>query len=206
MSSIESKTPYFGLVDFFLYLAPGTMVLLSIMLAAGITPADLSTHSSLATSLLAMLVAYFLGHAIYPLSYLLRNEKLHKALFCNRKTSNLDRYKESFSKQYQVAIFAHPEFCLSQLVRYKSLARFSIAMVWPSLFMAIGIILYLNLYAVFKKPFIFAIFSVIVLLVIAYGFFCRFGRYWRRAEQIEEHCKLCTMRKVHRKDICYVPE
>lgn len=194
MSAVESKTPYFGLVDFFLYLAPGTIVLLSLMLVAGVTAADLSKYSSLATSILAILVAYFLGHAVYPLSYILRNKKLHGKLCRKQRNSNCDPYKESFSQEFQEAIFSHPDFCLSQLVRYKSLARFTIAMVWPSIFMAFGIAFYI---IKFVNQAWIAIFSFLLLICTAYGFFCRFGRYWRRADQIEEHCKSCPIHEEH---------
>jgi len=195
---LESKTPYFGQIDFFLYLAPGSIVLLSIILFTGITPAALSEHSNIATSILGIFIAYFLGHAIYPLNYFLR-KYLHKKLATKSHELDEDKYEnEFFSEGIQNAFLKHPEFCLSQLLRYRSLARFTTAMLFPCIILGFGIAFYV--YHVLQESasnlirVSIAILSVILGFCAALGFSHRYERYWLRIKQIMDSCNSCPIK------------
>ncbi|NIM10904.1 MAG: hypothetical protein GTO45_02855 [Candidatus Aminicenantes bacterium] len=191
--SIENK--YFGMHDFFLYLVPGTMVLFSIALFIGITAANIKNYSSLATSILVILVSYFLGHAIHPINILIRkifNRKLSK----KKGISDRDQYEQDFFKKFfQKTLKAHPEFCLWQLVRYRNLARFTAAMVVPCILIGLGvafnIIIYLKM-PVIGLRWVIAGVSFILGFFAAYGFWRRYARYWRRLELLMKNCDSCA--------------
>jgi hypothetical protein len=136
--------------------------------------------ATLGTSVLVILAAYVLGHAVYPLSYGLPELSVD----CNLGKDN------SFNEKFQNTLCAHPDFCLSLLVRYRALARFSRAMVLP-----IALIACIAAYRIGFLPQAagWAAFIWLVLMLCAVGFWCRYTRYWRRAEIITEWCEHCPL-------------
>jgi hypothetical protein len=234
----DTKIPNFGLLDFFLYLTPGTFVLLSIFLFAGLTPADLDKYPSVTVSIISILVAYFLGHAIYPISYILRacyhgkpaiasptegskatqtegtketqTEDSEATQAEGSKETQTEHSKQSdgyesdfFNDAYLTTLMRHKDYCLSQLVRYRTLSRFVIAMIVPCILISLGTFIYLLCHL--KEPecivrWIYAIAAILLGSIASLGFWRRYGRYWKRLQRIMEKCYGCGEQQEKKKD------
>jgi len=77
------------------------------------------------TAIFAILVAYFLGQVIYVLTYPLR------AILGPKE--EWSEHSPEFKDAYMCLIEQYPEFFAAEVSRYRSLARFALAMVVPSL-------------------------------------------------------------------------
>jgi hypothetical protein len=142
-----------------LLFVPGTIVLLSVLVFEQPSPDKVTQYGSLGTSLLGVVIAYFLGHVVYPVNLLLR------PLFY---WGLLDKESDSdFGRKYLDTIERHASAYEAEVSRYRSLARFCSAMVPPSVMLGVA--------GAFRwqEPWL----CLVVALLAAAGFVWRYRRY-----------------------------
>ena len=184
----------FGLRDLLLYLIPGGIVLLGVLVTAGDFPHELGRYPGFAASLLGVLIAYFLGHAIYPINYRLWKWILpHKN--CRKKDEReCSEECEYFSRAYSRVADAHWEYHISEVSRFRSLARFASAMITPSILLAIAVIVRLWLD---RGDSSLAVLIALTVAVSALGLLCvigfvgRYKRYQLRFMNLVWRCEDC---------------
>ena len=192
----------FNLRDLLLYLIPGGVVLLAILVAAGDFPYRLNLYPGFAASLLGILIAYFLGHAIYPINYrlwkwILPSQECRKET--NSESSEEPRREcseecEYFSRAYSRVADKHWDYHISEVSRFRSLARFASAMIVPSvlLLLAAGIRLMTDFKAI---PLPIRIPLGLAVAACSYpcakGFAGRYRRYQLRFMNLVWRCEDC---------------
>ena len=169
--SLEGKTSDIGLRDFLFYLVPGAMVLASVLLFAGTEPAQLQKWSGLGGSFAAVIVAYVLGQMVYPLSYIPR-----KLFFT--KGRSLSKFDELSIKTIR-AIEEYQSVFVSISFRDRSFARFTLAMVFPTILLGIALFWTLRL-----QHFPLAMLVVALGFAVAAGFIFRAKHYDTRYRRV----------------------
>lgn len=164
----EYRTPQFGLRDFLFYLVPGGIVLVSILVFFGIEDTKVHEFGELSKSLFTILLAYFLGQVIYPITYPLR--KLFRP---SGEWEKIDR--DVFAKAHMRIIEELPAFYVVLVFRDRSFARFASAMVFPTIALAGSFTI--RLWGPFQ---ILAIAVAIIGVISAICFVLRFRHYDRR--------------------------
>jgi hypothetical protein len=189
----ESKTPYFGLRDFLFYLVPGAIVLLGALIFWGTLPNWISSSSSFAPLAISVLISYYLGHAIYPLNYPIRKLFVHrgKKNVCDKKKHPYCTEScEDFKNSYMNAFKQGSGFFVSEALRHRSLARFSSAMIFPSLWLTFAFLFSykgVTLTSIILGPIII----VIIGLAITYGFYTRYNHYQQEFLWFVKNCQPC---------------
>jgi hypothetical protein len=175
-TEIESQTPHFGLRDFLQYFLPGGVVLAAAGIATGVRITQLAEWGNIGFSLLAILVSYLLGHAVYPLNYPLRR--------LIARNSHEEKGTDEFRSAYMWVVERHPTFYVAEVFRYRSLARFSVAMVLPTA--ALGLSAGARLWAASKPA---GLAAVALGLVCSSGFALRYRRYQATSERYVTMCR-----------------
>ncbi len=122
---MEVRSPHLGLRDFLFYLVPGSIVLMSVLGASGVSATSVGEWGNLGGSLLGVLVSYAVGQAIYPLVYPIRR--------IWQPDGEWLAHSEEFRDAQIKLITSSAVFYTSVVFRDRSFARFSSAMVIPCL-------------------------------------------------------------------------
>jgi hypothetical protein len=161
---IQAGASQLGLRDFLFYLVPGSLFLGSAVLLSHVNLAQVRDLSGFGASILGVLLAYFAGQVCYGLTYPLRN-------LLGKKSRQVEDSAE-FTQIYIWVIEEHPTLYSTEVVRYRSFARFSIAMVFPSLLLGISITS--RLAAISLR---LSILSLLCTILIVVSFIYRYRRY-----------------------------
>lgn len=181
-------TPYFGLRDFLFYLIPGLTTFLSFLLIfTNITLDEFNKYGTIASSILALLISYILGHFIYPLNYILRPVIRSFFSIWDKKLKELDKTledSEKFNQDYHYTVTFHNVFFFSEISRNRSLARFSSAMVIPTILLGLAFG-YRTPIGIDWKDISFGFIGLLGSL----GFAFRYKHYYKRYRQYIQTCR-----------------
>jgi hypothetical protein len=134
-TNIETSVAQVGLRDFLFYVLPGAILLLGLLALAGAGPADLKPDLDVTSSIAGVLVAYILGQCAYPLSYVVRCAMNGRGRLKKRDSKEAETFKAAYR-----AIAAGEELYFAvEVFRYRTMARFCAAMVFPLLLAGLGI-------------------------------------------------------------------
>ncbi|UCD63513.1 MAG: hypothetical protein JSW34_12315 [Candidatus Zixiibacteriota bacterium] len=185
MSTImEPKTLHFGLRDFLLYFFPGSIALVGVLLfffpLANIVSV---TGEDLGRVLLFLLVAYFLGHAIYPISLPLRRWLAPGGWI---------EEDPEFSHRHSELLNSHEIFYVAIIFRDRSLTRFTIAMVTPTAIASVA----LALDIASREGYLPGGAAILAGMLVTYGFIYRFRHYHERYKKAVFGLKQRTVSKA----------
>jgi len=165
---------YFCRGDFLIYLIPGSVVLASLVFYLPSFPDHalklVPQMGSLGYSVFAVLMAYFLGHAIYPVSYLVRWVFDRIPAFGPNTRAGVDG--PTFRAAYFAAIEHHTEIYAAEISRCHCLARLMSAMCVPSVLFVSSLGRFLEWYHLKHGPLFY-----FLGVVAAVGFAWRYKRY-----------------------------
>ena len=168
--------PFFGLRDILMYLIPGTIALASVVLflslLSGILTGLVSQLGRFGISVASIFVAYFIGHAIYPLNYPLRGALDRSSLV--GPIAMLEDCAE-FRTAFHSLIENHGGFYAAEVSRCRSLARFASAMFLPSILFGFAVGCCLRPHGLWLL-----MLPVALGVLAAYGFALRYKRYQAR--------------------------
>jgi len=167
-TDIETSVVQIGLRDFLFYVVPGALLLTGILTFSGVGVSDMQPYLGLTSSVAAIMVSYILGQCSYPIVYVFRR-------LLNR-IGNLEslpgEHTATFkSVYYQIAADA-PLYFAIEIFRYRTLARFCSAMIFPVLFAGAGIAFCPWDLSMEKRVLI-----MILGLIVSAGFAWRYHRY-----------------------------
>jgi hypothetical protein len=170
-SEYHGRTPNFGLRDFLFYLIPGGVILASLVILVYPEPDILENWTGLNAAIAGILLAYFFGQATYPLVYIIRPHT--RRVSALRDFPNED--DTEFARQHFHLIEQHSVFYDTVVFRDRSLARFSLAMVFPTVLFTASIL------RVIYASSLCIVGAVVVIGGLAvYGFWLRHVHYERR--------------------------
>ena len=168
-NDFETRTAHFELRDFLFYLVPGGVVLLALLVLCEFDLGRIIGFDGIVLSLVAVFLAYFSGQVVYPLSYPLRQ------LFSPGRTWVEDLV--TFPDAHKSLIQCNANFYLALVFRDRTLARFAIAMVTPTMFLTVALVLHL---ARRGTPCYCLAIALLLGALAAYGFIRRFRHYDHR--------------------------
>jgi len=175
--------------DILLDLVPGAVVLFSILLLPWFKIPFSSELNGFTASLAAILAAYSLGHAVYPVSYRIRR------FLCKHFGGPVNVNPDATEIRYIRAAEDHEVAHAVDVFRCRSMARFSSAMILPSLLF--GGVAFWHLIALqssvvdLANPWrtVFAVVLLVLGAASAVGFAIRYKRYQRRlCAYLDELC------------------
>jgi|SRR6185295_3003197 len=133
-TDIETSVAQVGLRDFLFYVVPGAILLAGVLAQKGIGLPDLQPYLGVSSSIAAILASYILGQCAYPIGYFFRRAMNKLGRLRNLPGEGNEAFEEAFRK----AANDSPTYFATVVFRYRTLARFCSAMVFPVAFMAAG--------------------------------------------------------------------
>lgn len=183
--SMKADFGSFGLRDFLHYVVPGSCLLGGALLLMDVPTASFTEHEII-MSILGAVAAFVVGQISYVVTYAARSVA--------RWLIKIDTTTSDFKTAYMVCIEDHPRFS-TEIIRYRSFARFCAAMVIPT--GLLGVAAFVRMYA--WSP-TWAFVTACTALLGCFGFAGRYRRYqsvyhdyvWRCYKHYHEQASAAT--------------